>query len=198
MKNRKLFLLILACALVLSLGCGLLGSEEGEADMGQEAVTGESAEASESPVSQEPASDVPTLVPPTKIPPTPEPTPIPSWRMPAPNGSILVVQDSDKDPEWKEIAAQHAANLAIPAPYYYELYILPSGIKFPEVEAHYKREMSARKYAIAANQQDTLNQLYLMTYLYSLNKTSKNAVLFYSELSNRYPMVLVIYSNPIE
>jgi hypothetical protein len=75
--------------------------------------------------------------------------------------------------------------------------VLPAGIKFPAVEAHYGEEMRVRKYTLARNEQGT-NQMYLLTYLYSLNKTSKNAVLFFAELSNREPMALVIYSHPIE
>ena len=91
----------------------------------------------------------------------------------------------------------HASTLAIPAPFYYELYVLPAGIKFPAVETHYTSEMSARKYKPARNEQGA-NQMFLLTYLYSLDKTSKNAVLFYAELADRDPMVLVIYSNPVE
>ena len=202
MKSRKTILFFLAFLLILSLGCGLLGSDEEEPAVVEEAAPAEVAEAEvpaatlEEP-SPAPTLAPPTLIPPTDVPPTPEPTAVPSWRMPAPNGSMLVVQDTDKNPDWEEIAAMHAASLAIPAPYYYELYLLPSGIKFPEVEAHYKSEMAARKYTPARNEQGA-NQMYLLTYLYSLNKTSKNAVLFYAELSNREPMVLVIYSNPIE
>jgi len=192
MKSRKTSLFFLAFLLILSLGCGLLGSDDEEPTVVAEAEVATVEEPSPAPTTAPP-----TLVPPTDVPPTPEPTPIPSWRMPAPEGSLLVVQDTDKDPQWEEIAATHAAALAIPAPYYYELYILPSGTKFPQVEAHYKSEMSARKYTLARNEQGA-NQMYLMTYLYSLNKTSKNAVLFYAELSNRDPLALVIYSNPIE
>lgn len=110
---------------------------------------------------------------------------------------MLVVQDTDNDPDWEEIAAMHASNLAIPAPFYYELYLMPSGTKFTDVEAHYSSEMSARKYKMARNEQGQ-SQIYLLTYLHSVDKTSKNAILFYGELSNREPMALVIYSNPIE
>ena len=197
MKSRKTSLFFLAFLLILSLGCGLLGSDDEEPTVVAEAEVATVEVATVEEPSPAPTTAPPTLVPPTSEPPTPEPTAVPSWRMPAPEGSVLVVQDTDKDPQWEEIAATHAASLAIPAPYYYELYILPSGIKFPEVEAHYKSEMSARKYTLARNEQGA-NQMYLMTYLYSLNKTSKNAVLFYAELSNRDPLALVIYSNPIE
>lgn len=197
MTNRKFSLFILAVLLIASLGCGLLGSDEEVSVVVEEAAPVEAVEAVETPTQPEPTMAMPTLVPPTKVPPTPEPTPLPSWRMAAPDGSLLVVQDTDMDPQWEEIAAMHAAALAIPAPYYYELYVLPAGIKFPEVEAHYGEEMRVRKYTLARNEQGT-NQMYLLTYLYSLNKTSKNAVLFFAELSNRDPMALVIYSNPIE
>jgi hypothetical protein len=179
MGNRKIYFMVLIFLLLLLLGCGLPGVGE------------------EAPAQLEPESPLPTEIPPARRLPTPEPTAVPSWRMPAPAGSLLVVQDTDNDPAWEEIAATQAAALAIPAPYYYEVYLLPAGIKFPEVEAHYEAEMSARKYTPARNEQGD-NQMYLMTYLYPLNRTSKNAVLFYAELSNREPMVLVIYSHPIE
>jgi hypothetical protein len=199
MKSRKT-LFFLVFLLILTLGCSLLSLGEDEPAAVEEAAPVEAVEAEAATVedpSPAPTKAPPTLVPPTALPPTPEPTEVPSWRMPAPDGSILVVQDTDNDPTWEEIAATQAASLAIPAPFYYELYVLPAGIKFPEVESHYKSEMSARKYTPARNEQGA-NQMYLLTYLYSLNKTSKNAVLFFAELSNRDPMVLVIYSKPVE
>lgn len=200
MKSRKSILFTLLLLLILSLGCGLFGSDEEEPVFVEEAAPAEAVAPVEeaAPAEPDPPTEAPpTVVPPTEIPPTPEPTPVPSWRIPAPDGSILVVQDIDKNPDWEEIAAMHAATLAIPAPFYYDLYVLPAGIKFPAVESHYGAEMSARKYKPARNEQGA-NQLYLLTYLYSLDKTSKNAVLFYAELSNRDPMALVIYSNPVE
>jgi hypothetical protein len=200
MKNKRFVLLILVFLLILSLGCGLLGSNEEEPVAVEEAAPAEVVEPVEEAATPEPDPPTeapPTEIPPTKVPPTPEPTPIPSWRMPAPDGSQLMMQDSDKNPDWEEIVALHAATLAIPKPYYYELYVLPGGTKFPGVEAHYKDQMKVRKYTMARNEQGA-SQVYLMTFLYSLDKTSKNAVLFYAELSNRAPMVLVIYSNPVE
>jgi hypothetical protein len=218
MKKRNIILLILVSLLILSLGCGVLGGDhEEDAQAAEEPAAAEPAEPESTPVppTEPPPTEDAEPTPDTNIvytqaaqtveaqltkiaaQTTPEPE-RPSWRMDAPEGAILVMHDSDNNADWEEIAASHAANLAIPAPFYYEVYLLPSGIKFPEVEAHYKSEMSARKYDIARNQQDTTHQIYLMTFLYSLNKTSKNAVMFYAELPNREPMVMVIYSNPIE
>ena len=176
-----------------------MGSDNDDDDEEAAVVVEEAApaEAAQEPTLPEPTLPPPTVIPPTEEPPTPEPTPVPSWRMAPPEGSFLMVQDSDKDPQWEEIAAMHAAALAIPAPYYYELYLLRSGIKFPEVQDHYAAEMSARGYNMARNEQGT-NQMYLLTFLYKLDKSSKNAVLFYAELSDRDPMVLVIYSQPVD
>lgn len=139
----------------------------------------------------------PTMIPTSTATVKPERTPAPSWRMAPPEGSFLMVQDTDQDPAWEELAAMHAAVLAIPAPYFYELYVLREGIKFPEVQKHYQEEMRARRYTMARNEQGE-SEVYLMTFLYSLNSSSKNAVLFYAQLSNRDPMVLVIYSQPVE
>lgn len=218
MKKRNILLLILVSLLILSLGCGVLASDDEE-----------DTPAAEEPAVSEPAEPELTPVPPTEPPPTEdaEPTPAtnrvytqaaqtleamltqiaaqttpeperPSWRMDAPEGAFLVVDDSDNNADWEEIAASHAANLAIPAPFYYEVYVLPSGMKFNEMEEHYTAEMSARKYRPARNEQGH-NQICLLTYLHSIDKLSKNAIQFYSEeLSNRDPVVLVIYSNPIE
>jgi hypothetical protein len=205
MKNKTSLHVILIMLLFLTLACSLLGSKNTEesavveepAAVEQVEVPTEPAPTEVPPTAVPPTAVPPTEVPPTKVPPTPKPTSAPTWRMAPPDGSFLVIQDTDNDPQWEEIAAMHAANLAIPAPYYYELYVLRNGIKFNEVKDHYVEEMGTRKYTIARSEQGA-NEMYLMTFLYSLDKTSKNAVLFYAQLSNRDPLVLVIYSNPVE
>lgn len=198
MKNKRTVFFFLAFLVILSLGCSLLGSDNDDEEAAVVVEEAAPAEAAQEPTLPEPTLPPPTVIPPTEEPPTPEPTPVPSWRMAPPEGSFLMVQDSDKDPQWEEISAMHAAALAIPAPYYYELYMLPDGIRFPEVQDHYAAEMSARGYNMARNEQSSLNEMYLLTFLYKLDKTSKNAVLFFAELSNREPMALVIYYQPVE
>lgn len=203
MKKNRIVVFVLFTAMMLTLACGLFGSDnENDASVVEEAAPAEAveeaAEPTEVPPTEVPPTKVPpTAVPPTKAPPTPTEPEVPSWRMTPPEGSTLIVQDTDEDPQWEEIAAMHAATLAIPAPYYYELYVLRSGIKFPEVQDHYVQEMTARNYNMARNEQGA-NQMYLVTFLNRIEKTSRNALLFYAELSNRDPMVLVIYYNPIE
>jgi hypothetical protein len=196
---KKRFWVILLVLLGLSLACGLLGSKDDAVvrEVEETAVPAAQTAVEVKPAAVPPTKAPPTEVPPTVEPPTPEPPAAPAWRMAPPEGSYLVVQDVDKDPEWEDLAATHASNLAIPAPYYYELYVLRDGIKYPEVRDHYTAEMSSRRYDKARDEQGA-NQMYLMTFLYKLDKSSKNAVLFYAELPNRSPMVLVIYSKPIE
>ena len=196
---KKRFWVILLVLLGLSLACGLLGSKDDAVvrEVEETAVPAVQTAVEVKPTAVPPTKAPPTEVPPTVEPPTPEPPAAPAWRMAPPEGSYLVVQDVDKDPDWEDLAASHASNLAIPAPYFYELYVLREGIKYPEVRDHYTAEMSSRRYDKARDEQGA-NQMYLMTFLYKLDKSSRNAVLFYAELPNRSPMVLVIYSKPIE
>jgi hypothetical protein len=197
--EKKRFYAILFAFLFFSLACSLLRSKSNKdaAVVVEDNVPLVPTATQMAPTAVPPTKAPPTEVPPTVEPPTPEPPAAPAWRMAPPEGSYLVVQDVDKDPEWEDLAATHASNLAIPAPYYYELYVLRDGIKYPEVRDHYTAEMSSRRYDKARDEQGA-NQMYLMTFLYKLDKNSKNAVLFYAELPNRSPMVLVIYSKPIE
>ena len=100
MKNRRM--VFLAFLVILSLGCVLFGSNNGD----EAAVVDEATpvEAVQEPTLPPPTAMPPTEIPATNVPPTLAPPPLPSWRMAPPDGSFLVVQDSDKDPQWEEIA----------------------------------------------------------------------------------------------
>ena len=205
MKSRKTILFFLAFLLILSLGCGLLGSDEEEPAVVEEAApTAEVAEAEVPAATLEEPSPAPThgtadVDPPDRA--CRQRLSRPRCRpgvCPPLNGSMLVVQDTDKNPALGRNCCDRM-QLRWPS----RRHIIMSficchpGSNFPRWKRITNQEMAARKYTPARNEQGA-NQMYLLTYLYSLNKTSKNAVLFYAELSNREPMVLVIYSNPIE
>ena len=140
----------------------------------------------------------PTKAPPepTEVPPEPTETievaPVESWRMPPLPGSVLASDDTSGDPEWEEIVAERAKNLAIPAPYFWEVFAVPEGTVYDEVKTHYNEIMTEQLYKKARDEQGQ-NNIFLLTFLHETNKDSKNAIVFYP-----IPAVLVIYSNPIE
>lgn len=69
---------------------------------------------------------------------TPQPTAI-SYQIPAMPGATLLASDLDGDEEWDEMAQVHARNLALPQPYHYEFFELPSSASFSSVFDYYSK-----------------------------------------------------------
>ena len=113
------------------------------------------------------------------------------WRMPPMDGAELVVNDAQTDPQWEETIAMHAANLAIPAPYFYEVFALPEGTRYADARTHFTKVMGGMGYRVTRDDQGKDN-IYLLTFVADANKQSKNAILFYTYP----PAVIVLYSNP--
>ena len=126
-----------------------------------------------------------------------EAAPTASWRIPPPPGAELVGDDTSDDLALEEIVAARAKELAIPVPYFWEMYDLPEGTRYPEVRTHYNESMIEQMYKMASDKQ-WMNNIYTLTYLHETIKNSKNAVIFYAETNQYLPFVIVIYSNPIE
>jgi predicted small secreted protein len=130
--------------------------------------------------------------------PTAEPTAAPqleSYRLPgAADWSYYGNEQTLTDATLVAAMDSHATNLAIPAPYTWDIYTAPDSITKDDVLAYFKDVAGAKGYTLARDQEG-LNKVYLMTFLG--DGGSKVAVQFNAPSSGNAATVMIFYSNPI-
>ena len=117
------------------------------------------------------------------------------WRLEPYPGSEYIADDTRATPDWKDIIDYHATALSIPEPYFWDAYLLPDGTKFTQIKDHFRTIMQENNYDQAMDKQWS-NETYTLTYLHSVNKSKKNAVIFLGEYKERDAWVIILYSNP--
>ena len=117
------------------------------------------------------------------------------WRLDPYPGSQFIINEKEATPDWEEIVDYHATALSISKPYFWDIYFLPDGTKYNAVKDHFRSAMGEMNYQQAMDMQWS-KEIYTLTYLHSVNKSSKNAVIFMGEYGDRKPMVIILYSNP--
>lgn len=122
-------------------------------------------------------------------------TELEAWRLDPYPDSQFIINEKEATPDWEEIVDYHATALSIPKPYFWDIYLLPDGTKYDEVKNHFRSVMGEMNYQQAMDKQWS-KETYTLTYLHSVNKNSKNAVIFLGEYGERKPMAIIIYSNP--
>jgi len=118
-----------------------------------------------------------------------------SWRLPPMPGAVFVSNDKTASLDDVAAMAQQGQNLAIPAPFSWEAYTLPDNTRYSGVQSYYTPLITEKGYSIGMDVQGA-NDIYLMTFLGKIDKTSKIGVQFQTKKADRPAMVLIFYKNP--
>jgi hypothetical protein len=123
-----------------------------------------------------------------------------SWRIAPMPGATLVAYDQtpNLDSSAMTVMNQQATYLAIPKPYYFELYYLPAGTTAADVFEHYNALITAAGFKKAMDEEG-VRGVTLTTWLHISVKGRKYAVQFNPAGSGdgqKYPALFIIYSKP--
>jgi hypothetical protein len=123
-----------------------------------------------------------------------------TWRITPMPGAKLVAYDQTPNlaQASSETMDQQAAYLAIPKPYYFEIYTLPQGTTAVDVVTYYNKLITAAGFKKAMDEEG-VKGVTLTTWLHTSAKGRKYAVQFNPAGSGdgqTEPVMLIIYSNP--
>jgi hypothetical protein len=116
------------------------------------------------------------------------------WRLPLLPGAVFIANDTAYTDDWVKEMDKQAANLAIPAPFFWDVYQLTDGTRYRELQQFFPPILVGRSYKLSNDVQGS-NEVYLMTFLKSDTK-SKTVIQFQSSTSKRPALLIVIYKNP--
>jgi hypothetical protein len=150
---------------------------------------------------------VPTIQP-TKEPPK-EPTPtdivpvatattapvLEAWRLAPIPGSELAANDHMSNPDLDQSMAGQAANLAIAAPFNWEIYDLPAAPRALVVKDYYIPLITEKGYKLNNDTQGA-NDVYLMSFVRIGDNKSRIFVQFQTKTAKRPSLVMIFYKNP--
>lgn len=131
---------------------------------------------------------------------TPEPTATSTqiekeaWRINPMPDAQFITSEKIQDESWEKTMASQAANLAIPAPYFYDVWQLPDGTRYLNVRTYYNQDLVAKGYKLMRDEQGA-GDVYLLVFAKTEIK-SKIAIQFQTSTSKRPCLVLILYSNP--
>lgn len=120
-----------------------------------------------------------------------------SWRIPGYKGAILMAYDQtpNLDPGWNDVMDKQARNLAIPSPYYFEIYQLETGTKFGELRDYYNKIITGNGMTKALDTMDG-SGIGVVTWIDPSKKTRKYLVQYIPGDSTTPPLYFIMYSNP--
>jgi hypothetical protein len=123
--------------------------------------------------------------------------PTESWRISPMTGTTLVAFDQtpNLDPSWASIMDKQTRNLAIPKPYYFEIYSLPKGTKYQDLRDFYDGKITQNGMKKALDEIGD-NGVAVATWVGTLAHNRKYLVQYIPGDSKYTPMMFIIYSNP--
>jgi hypothetical protein len=132
--------------------------------------------------------------------PTAEPVvagPSESWRVTPMKGAQLVAFDQTPNlsPEWRTTMDKQARNLAIPKPYYFEIYDLPKQAKYVDVRDYYNDQITQNAMKKALDFVGD-NGVGAVSWVGTIVHNRKYLVQYIPGDSQYVPMMFIIYSNP--
>ena len=128
----------------------------------------------------------------------PQTAPTESWRIPPMKDAILLASDQtpDLDPNMVSTMDKQARNLAIPKPYYFEIYELPEGIKYTDVRDYYDGliTQNGMKKALDNTYDNGVSDA---SWIGTMVHNRKYLVQYFAiNATNHTPLMFIIYSNP--
>ncbi len=118
-----------------------------------------------------------------------------AWRIPPMPGAQFVANEKKSDPEYDLVMASQARNLAIPSPYYWDIYSIAAGTRYKDIKAYFVPEVTQTGFALSLDVQGA-SEVYLMTFIKKQSK-SKIFVQFNGSTAQRKTAaILIFYSNP--
>lgn len=146
-------------------------------------------------ITRTPVSTATALIVPVASTSTPLPTleltstPNPIFIPPLEDAESRVFDSDEGDPEFDKLVRQHAANLSIPEPYEYQIYIVPDDTRYADVRDHYRDTLSDEGYKVTYDYQDEQD-----IYLFKMAKGEERvAVQFWAKKQDTSPAVMVLY-----
>jgi hypothetical protein len=132
------------------------------------------------------STEVPTVDAPTE-----------SWRVAPMDGATLLAYDQtpDLDPEWMSLIDRQARNLAMPKPYYFEIYDLPADSTYLQVRDYYNEQLTQNAMKKAFDDMGD-NGVAVATWIGTAVKNRKYLVQYIPADSKYVPWMFILYSNP--
>jgi hypothetical protein len=203
---------IIAVLFIFSIACGIFGSNtENSATKTPQTTDTQEVTATATQTEQVEATSAEVKISPTK---TPEKEDTPSetdtanngntsnqmtesWRIPPYQGASLMAYD--QTPNLSASLTQgmdkQARNLAIPSPYYFEIYQLIAGTKFGDLRDYYNKIITANGMIKGLDTMD-YQGIGVVTWIDHSDKTRKYLVQYIPANSSHPPLYFILYSNP--
>ena len=126
------------------------------------------------------------------------PGPDESWRISPYKGATLSAYDQSPnlDPNWVSAMDKQARNLAIPKPYYFEVYDQPARTSFVNIRDYYDEQITQNGGMKKAQDYTGSNGIALASWVGTSVKNRKYLVQYFPADSKYPPMMFIMYSNP--
>ena len=120
-----------------------------------------------------------------------------SWRIPPFKGATLLAYDqtANIDPNWVSLIDHQARNLAMPKPYYFEIYDLPMGTNYIAIRDYYNEQITQGAMKKAFDDMGS-NGIAVATWVGTSVKNRKYLVQYMPAKDKYVPWMFIMYSNP--
>jgi len=162
------------------------------------AIPTEMAQPTLAPLPTDTAEPLPTidLSTATEAVPTNTPTPeVEAWRIPAMPGAEFVASENKSDPEYDAIMSNQARNLAIPEPYYWDIYSIAAGTRYKAIKDYFVPAITQNGFALGLDVQGA-DEIYLMKFTKKQSKAQIYVQFNASTAQRKTAAILIFYSNP--
>ena len=140
----------------------------------------------------------PTVEPatPTEAVPTNTATPeVESWRIPPMPGAEFVANEKKSDPQYDAVMSNQARNLAIPTPYYWDIYSIAAGTRYKAIKDYFVPAITQNGFTLGVDVQGA-DEIYLLTFIKKQSKAKIFIQFNASTAQRKTAAILIFYSNP--